>query len=106
MKQVIISHIEEKDNGITYYRARLLENGNLLDGNVKFPRNFRMGDDKIGNVYDLKNQNVHAETSKKGKKSWRASPQNKDPIPIKKFINCNSGKYCSILPCNCMKKTG
>ncbi|APJ04037.1 hypothetical protein [Silvanigrella aquatica] len=106
MMQVMITNIEEDENEAVFYKAQLLQDGKLLDGDVKFPRKLRAGEDKIGNVYELKTQNIHYMTNKHGHKSFRATPVGEHPNPVKKFMDCNRGQYCSVLPCNCLRKAG
>lgn len=108
MKQVVISQQEEKEGGKTYYKARLIDNGKLVEGDVQFPKEFRDSQNKVGNIYDLKTQNVEQKSGKGGKKIWVAAPQHADDPSRShgRYTDCHGGKFCSILPCNCVKKTG
>ncbi len=106
---IIISKQEESDSNGIYYRAKLVKNGVIQEGNASVPKNFRRSESQIGDIYKLKNgqkSKIKIDKSSK-KKSWLVTPKFKDSDTSDDKVNDCQKKFCSIVSnCSCPKPQG
>lgn len=102
---IIISKQKDSDSEGAYYKAKLVKNGVIEEGNASVPKKFRRSDSQIGDIYKLKSgQKSKVQINQKSKKkSWLVTPKFKDTDTSDGKI-CDSdcqNKFCSIIICNC-----